>query len=357
MIWSGRREPGAAYERWWRWSASAVLCIGSIVGLFAALLWVTDLVGPAAQVGAIAGVFGMMGVGLLLAPAYLRDPCKYVITDRRVIFRRGGRTRSIERVTLTYARIHWHHRVSRVGTLELVRATPFGPLMRRQRIRLFDITEPDRVLCFLRGERPSDHMGDGVLPLVERLDEEETVTWGGHPEGLSLGWRELLTGLAGLGLMATAFVYGIRAMGVLVDLENRGLFPRSWEWVFMFLAILLTFIFMMAVGGLLLWFGLWRARTLGAATEYLLTSRRLLVRRGRVELSVDRNRIVDVVVRRVTGRLHHLFLVLDTPGSRALSDSGALERWVPSREALLPVLYEVRDPETVRRLLLDSTSR
>jgi len=91
---------------------------------------------------------------------------------------------------------------------------------------------------------------------------------------------------------------------------------------------------------------------MGLETEYLLTDRRLLVRRGRVELSVERSRIVDVVARKAARQLHHLFLVLDTPGSRALSDSGALGQLIPSREALLPVLYEVTDAANIRRLIL-----
>jgi len=301
---------------------------------------------------ALAGFLAMAGVALVLAPAYRRDPCRYLITDRRVIFRRGRVFRSLERPTITYARIHWHHRLNRVGTLELVRATPFGPLMRRQRIRLFDIAEPDRVLAFVRGAVATDHFGDRDLPLVERLDQGEDIVWGGHPAGWLLGWREILTSLVGAGVVVIGLLYGYRAMTVLVDLERRGLFPRSWEWVFLFLAIGTTFVFIMGVGGLLGWHGLWRARSMGLETEYLLTSRRLLVRRGRAELSVERSRIVDVVARRATRRLHHLFLVLDTPGSRALFDSGALGQLIPSREALLPVLYEVADAANLRQLIL-----
>ena len=69
-------------------------------------------------------------------------------------------------------------------------------------------------------------------------------------------------------------------------------------------------------------------------------------------MSVERDRIVDVVARKASRKLHHLFLVLDTPGSRALSDSGALGQLIPSREALLPVLYEVTDAKKLRQLIL-----
>ena len=91
---------------------------------------------------------------------------------------------------------------------------------------------------------------------------------------------------------------------------------------------------------------------MGRGTEYLLTDRRLVVVRGRDELHVDRSRIVDVVRRNAPGKLEHLFLVLDTPGSRALADSGAMRSLLPARDALLPVLYEVQDAREVQEMLL-----
>ena len=50
------------------------------------------------------------------------------------------------------------------------------------------------------------------------------------------------------------------------------------------------------MGAWLIWRGFIFARTMSRETEYLLTSRRVLIRRGRTELSLDRQAIVDVAV-------------------------------------------------------------
>jgi hypothetical protein len=47
-----------------------------------------------------------------------------------------------------------------------------------------------------------------------------------------------------------------------------------------------------------------------------------------------------------------LHLILDAPDARALDDSGALGMLAPPRSTVPPVLFEVRDPELLRELLL-----
>ena len=139
---------------------------------------------------------------------------------------------------------------------------------------------------------------------------------------------------------------------MLLDLEGLGLSPRSLEWGLLFGAVALSWTCILAVGLRLVHHGIFRARRLGHDTEYLLTDRRLLVRRGHVELSVDRACIVDVALRPAAGGLEHVFLVLDTPRSRALADNGARGPALPARETVPPVRFERRDAGAVRQALL-----
>jgi hypothetical protein len=108
---------------------------------------------------------------------------------------------------------------------------------------------------------------------------------------------------------------------------------------------------MFASGAALVWAGLWGARDGGVQTEYLLTDSRLLIRRGLIELSVDRRRIVDVAELPSTAGSSNLHLILDAPDARALADNGALGMLSPPRATVPPVLYEVTDLEVLRDLL------
>ena len=127
---------------------------------------------------------------------------------------------------------------------------------------------------------------------------------------------------------------------------------RSLEWALLFSAVAISWVCILAIGIGLMWSGLVRARRLGDDTEYLLTDRRLLIRRGGTELSLDRGRIVDAALMPAAGRLHHLFLLLDSPESRAIADSGALGPVLPARDAVPPILFELADAEHVRARIL-----
>ena len=93
----------------------------------------------------------------------------------------------------------------------------------------------------------------------------------------------------------------------------------------------------------------------------MLTDERLLIRRGRTELSLDRRRIVDSAESSGWLGVRHLHLILDAPEARALAMSGAMQTVGPSRDLVPPVLYGLhdRDTERVRNLLLQTkrTSR
>jgi hypothetical protein len=164
--------------------------------------------------------------------------------------------------------------------------------------------------------------------------------------------RDVLTAAIGAGVSWMAMRYGAQAASVLIDLERLGLQVRSWTWLLLFLAAALSFSVIAAVGAFLVWRGLIRARAMGRDTEYVVTNKRVLIRRGRTELSLDRKGIVDVAVVPVADGSRHVFLILDAPEARALSDSGAMMPMPPARDIVPPVLYELRDTDQVCELLL-----
>jgi hypothetical protein len=113
----------------------------------------------------------------------------------------------------------------------------------------------------------------------------------------------------------------------------------------------------LTIGAVLFWKGLWGARADGSKTEYVLTDSRLLIRRDRTELSIDRKYIVDVAEVPSTAGSRNLYLILDGPHAKALDDNGALSIFSAlPRGNVAPVLYEIRESELVRRLLLERRS-
>jgi hypothetical protein len=355
VLWRG--GPRLGVPRDLRWSVTPLLCVALalVAALFAGLLHVSGI--PAVRPTAfVAFYFLLLAVAVHTAPKHLFDTCEYMVTDRQVIWRRGGYRRTIDRRAITYARVHWHRSVPGVGHLELVRAVPFGPLARKQRMVLHDVEAPDRLFALIREAEPTEHAGDGAVSLIDRLDRGETVVWGAGPEGWRLGHAEAATATIGSLVLGAGVVYAYRTGGILVALESIGLPVRSWTWLMLFLAIFITCAIVLGVGAVLVWHGIVRARAEGLQTEYILTDSRLLIRRGRTELSVDRRRIVDVADLPSSAGSHNLHLILDAPNARALDDSGALSMFPPPRALVAPVLYEVTEPELVRSLLFERRS-
>jgi len=330
--------------------------MAAIAMLFVGLIALADLPG-ASQMAVVAAYFALTAIAVWVAPSFLLDPCRFVVTDRRVIWKRGRIRRSIDRHAITYARIAWNRRAPTLGHLELVRAVPFGPLSRKQRLVFHDLKAPDEVLAIVRGAEPSRNGGDATTPLTDRLDPGEEVLWGACPEGLSIDWRHVSTTLLGLAVLFVGLPAGMRSAVVLAELEEAGLPTSSGIWVLLFTVIALTAMLLLALGLGLAWHGIVRARAMGHDTEYVLTDRRLLIRRGLTELSLDRGRIVDVAETPGWRGLTNLHLVLDGPDARALADSGALRVIAPSRDSVPPVLYDLRDPAGLRTLLVGRSSR
>ncbi len=332
--------------------AIALGSVGAVMAFFAELVREHNVTEHAAQGYAVAAIFVLMGIALYCAPLWLRDSCEFAITDRRVLWRRGRYVRSLDREALTYTRLVWNRTSACVGDIEFTRAVPFGPLLRKQRIVFHDLRNPGDVLALVRGARGADGANDRDLTLSERLDHEEQVVWGGASERWVPGWRELFTAVIGIVLLLGAAAYGIRIATVLLDLEHVGLRIFSPTWLLLFAGGLTTTALLFSVGLGLLWYATARSRALAADTEYIITDRRVLVRRGAVELSVDRRRIVDAIEERRPFGLTNLYLVLDAPNAPVLADSGALSAFAPSRDSVPPVLYEIRDVGVVRSQLL-----
>jgi hypothetical protein len=355
MLWKGGPKLGVPRDLRWTIGPGLLLVLAIITALFAGLLYVAHI--PAVRATAFTAFYFLMtAVAARLLPRYLLDPCEYMVSDRHVIWRRGQLRRTMDRRGITYARIHWHRSEAGIGHLELVRAVPFGPLARKQRIMLHDVEAPDVLFALIREAQPTEFAGYADVKLTDRLDRGERVVWGAGPSGWRLGRSELITAAVGLAVFLAGVFYTYRTGGILVGLEEVGLPVRSLTWVLLFSVIALSASIMLAAGAALLWHGVWGARAEGSSTEYLLTDSRLLIRRGRTELSVDRRRIVDVADLPSSSGSRNLHLILDAPDARALEDNGALGLLPPPRATVPPVLYEVTELELLRELLLSSRS-
>ena len=252
VLWHGAPVPGVPRDPLWVWAPLIALVVAAVSGTFAALVAITD-VGSWQGTASMGAWAVMFAVGGWLAPHYIIDRNTYVVTDRRVLVKSGAMVRSIDRRALSFARIHWKAGATSVGHLELVRAVPFGPLSRSQRLVLHDVRSPDAVLQVVRAGEASEQEGrDRDLPMTDRLDGGERVLWGGGPEGSMIGWREALTTAIGVGVLALAASYAWLAFGIVLDLEEIGLPVGSVTWALLCVATLLTFALLAGIGGALI---------------------------------------------------------------------------------------------------------
>jgi hypothetical protein len=356
VLWQGGPTLGIARDLRFTIAPLLVVALATVTALFAGLLHASGI--PAVRPTVLTACYLMMtAIAMRLWPRYSLDPCVYMLTDRHVIWKRGSQRRTMDRAAITYARVHWHRSVPGVGHLELVRALPFGPLARKQRIVLHDVHAPDVLFALIRGVEPSEFAGYADVQLTDRLDSGETVLWGASPAGWRLGSAEAMTACVGALVLVGGAIYAVRTGAVLLSLEHAGLPVVSWTWLMLFCAIVLSGSVIFASGSALLWHGLWGARAAGSRTEYVLTDSRLLIRRGRTELSLDRRRIVDVADLPSTAGSRNLHLILDAPDARALEDSGSLGLLSPPRATVPPILYEVIELDLVRKLLLCRAER
>lgn len=355
VIWTGR--PKAVVTPPLYIAASVVCAVTSAIATASAIVVATALHARPTQLLLFAAWMASLSVAARALPRWWRAELEYVLTDRHIVMRRGRLRRSIERRSISYARIHWLPRHPGVGDLELVRAVPTGALRRRLSITLPGLVAPDRVWAILRGVRPSAPAGDGHRLLAQRLDEGERVLWSGHPDA---GWRRWLPrGWRGIGSIALGLVlFGVGAMTasqsvrILRLMVRAGVHPESLTFMSQVAALSLTIVLLMAAGGAVIYGSVVRPARLDHHTRYLITDRRVLIQRGDEELHLDRSRIVDVIDAPGPGGLRDVFLVLDGPRARAVAASGAFGE--SPGGGLQPVLHRVTDAEAVREVLAAS---
>ena len=88
VLWHGKPARGVARDPEWLLGALLAYAFATIAALFSALLFVTELPGGR-QMGVMAGYLAVVATGIALAPRFLHDSCEYLVTDRRVMWRRG----------------------------------------------------------------------------------------------------------------------------------------------------------------------------------------------------------------------------------------------------------------------------
>ena len=335
--------------------------LGSIAAAVIAVITTLSAVGVATAlrqpIGGMllfAAWMATVAIALRAIPRWWRSRLVYILTDRSIIVQRGKFRRSIDRASVSFARIHWSTSTPGVGDLELVRAVPAGALRRRLTLRLVGLAAPDRVWAFVRGITPSAPAGDGHRLLAQRLDDGERVLWSSHPQSrwrrwFPSGWRTTMTLVVGLTMGLTSLATAIRAVRILRDVHFAGLSSISLSFVTLVAAIGLTVVLLAVFSGAILYSAVVRPARLEKDTRYLITDRRVLIQRGDEELHLDRGRIVDVIDAPTEGGRHDLFLVLDGPRAAALAPSGAFGA-EPDR-GLQPVLELVEDADAVHRIL------
>jgi hypothetical protein len=353
IVWSGKPRVIEA-PRTMRVGALVLFALAAVSLCFAVVVSFALHVTPTEPL-LFAGWASVLGVLALQAPKIWLEKVEYIVTERHVVMQRGPFRRSIERSAISFARIRWNSSSPGVGDMDLVRAVPTGALRRRLLLQLRGVAAPDSVWAIIRGVQSSIEPHRGDRPLAQRLDDGEHVVWSARPRHNVLayfprGRREMsLVGLSVILFYALGTAIA-RAIPNFRVLEGAGL--REGPFVALLIGegiaamlILCTAVYL-AVDGLIS-----PAHKL-ERTRYLITNRRVLIQRGREELHLDRERIVDVIPNPRGARgLTDVFLVLDGPRARALAMSGAFGE-ADVGPQLRPVLESVEDAESVSRILL-----
>jgi hypothetical protein len=295
-----------------------------------------------------------LGLAALQVPKLWLGGVEYIVTTEHVIWQRGPFRRTIERNSISFARIFWSKKVPGAGDLELVRAVPTGALRRRLMLRLSAVSAPDRVWAIVRGAEDLAPIGRGERPLAQRLDSGERVIWSARPRPrlrtyLPSSAREWMLLSIALFLILVVVRMLWRAVPTLASLVDNGLPVGSFSFGALVFGLLTTALLVLSIAGYLV-YDVIRPGRLVSETRYMITNTRVLIQRSNEELHLDRSRIVDVIDTPAGDGLSDVFLVLDGPRARALAASGAFGE-VQRGPHLRPVLEAVSDAESVSRIL------
>lgn len=356
IVWSGRpvavEAPGLLKATVWTWSALAVTatCFAIVVSLAlgsspTALLLLAAWSASAALLCARLPGIWLAGV-------------RYIVTERHVVYQRGPFRRTIERRSISFARINWNRHNPGAGTIELVRSVPTGALRRRLLLTLHGVAAPDRVLDIIRGLMVLGNPSSGQRALTQRLEPGERVLWSARPHPTRLSYlpqghrRWFTVGLA-MTLLTAASMMSLRMMAVLHQLAEAGLTRNPFAFVALLAGASTTLALLVAVSVYFLHSAVVLPAHHLRTTSYVVTDSRVLIQRGREELHLDRSCIVDLLPVPALKGAHDVFLVLDGPRARALAMSGAFGE-VERGPQLRPVLESVDDVDGVRRALFPS---
>jgi hypothetical protein len=352
IVWTGRPKvtSPSPFLRAISWMLFAMAAISV---LFAIVVQFTLEETPAASV-LFAFWCSALGLATRQFPRWLLLRTRYVVTSDHVIAYLGPLTRTIERRSISFARIYWGDGEPKFGDLELVRAVPTGALKRRLMLKLSGLTAPDRVWAIVRGAEDVAPRGDGERPLTQRLDQGERVVWSAQPRRrmrrfLPHGHREW-----GLMAIAALLFLGVGRMIYVVRPVLRNMHEMlpgaSIPFIALATALGATILMVFGIGCYMVYDAVIRQGVLTRETRYLITNKRVLIQRGDEELHVDRDKIVHVIDAPTGDGLYNVFMVLDGPRARALAASGAFGE-IDRGPHLRPVFEAVEDAEGVNRIL------
>lgn len=352
VIWSGRPkvlETPAAL----RAGALVLFALAAVSLCFAVVMRFALGVSPTECV-LFAAWCSLFGVFVLQAPKIWLAGVQYIVTERHVVMQRGPFRRTIERRAISFARIRWSTKTQGVGDIDLVRAVPTGALRRRLLLQLSGVVAPDRVWSIIRGVESPIGVPNGDRPLAQRLDAGEHVIWSAQPKRtakayLPRGRREVSVLALSAVLFYTFVAMIVRAVPNVGRLVQAGI--QSGPLLALLVGQGIAALLILGSAAYFLHQGLIAPAKNLQHARYLITDRRVLIQRGREELHLDRERIVDVIPARTTAGLTDVFLVLDGPRARALAISGAFGE-ADAGTQLSPVLEQVEDAESVSRILL-----
>lgn len=353
IIWTGRPKsvrPSALLR------ALSALCFATatISLLFAVVMSVVLRVTPASTL-LFAFWTTTLGIAFRTVPRYLMERARYVVTEHHVVVHFGPFRRSIQRGSVSFARIFWDQDQPDTGDLELVRAVPTGALRRRLLLRLPGVVAPDRVWAIVRGAEDVAPLGSAEMPIGQRLDRGERVIWSAQPRQqlrayLPQGQRQwLLMSISGFTVFSGMEMVS-RSVSALGKVARGGMPFLSPSFLALAAAIFMAVALVLVVGGYIAYDTLIRPAKLVGDTRYLITDKRVLIQRRGEELHVDRSKIVDVIDAPAGDGLSNVFMVLDGPQARALAASGAFGEMQRSPH-LRPVFEAVEDAEGARRVL------
>jgi len=353
IVWAGR--PAVIRPTAFQRSLAVVSFIASVITLCFALVVAVVLHGVFAPLLFFAFWCATLGLGILQVPRLILAQARYVVTDQHVIAIYGPIRRTIERKSISFARIYWDESHPDAGDVELVRAVPTGALRRRLMLRLNGVRAPDRVWAIVRGAERLAPRGAADRPLAQRLDVGEHVVWSAQPRQELK--RYVPRGQREWGLLAIAgalFLGGGRlALGALPALRRvheGGLPIQSAAFAVLAIGLGSTILLLLGIAGYLVYDAIIRSGYLASYTRYLVTNKRVLIQRRSEELHLDRKQIYDVIESPKGDGLHDVFLVLDGPRARAVAASGAFGE-ISRGPHLRPVFEAVEDAEGVSRIL------